>query len=137
MPHQVYQIFYVSQSAFQFTPKELEELVEHSASNNAKADIHGALLYKRGSFLQVLEGEEEKVKTLLEKIKQDRRHFSIVVLKEQHTAKHEFQNWSMKLFDLEELNHSEQVNHFQIEQYNPASSSGTTQKLIDYFIANF
>jgi len=58
----------------------LTNLFSTTLANNNKKDITGILLYLEGTFLQVLEGNQEDLKTLFDKIKQDVRHKDIFVI---------------------------------------------------------
>ena len=49
---------------------------------NKKQDISGFLFYKDGTYLQLLEGEFEKVNALFYKIVKDPRHKNVTVLLE-------------------------------------------------------
>jgi hypothetical protein len=86
---------YVSSAVQLFSEGELFALLQRCRENNARTDITGMLLYKDGNFMQFLEGPREKVCLLLETIKADARHKSmIVLLQDEHSAR-EFSEWSM------------------------------------------
>lgn len=53
------------------------------------------LLYSEGSFMQVLEGEEETVEALMSKIADDPRHHEIIVLSREPIEARDFGKWSM------------------------------------------
>ena len=55
----------------------LEEILEQSRTNNAKAGITGILLFDSGAFFQVLEGGDEAVEALYARIQGDPRHHSV------------------------------------------------------------
>jgi hypothetical protein len=90
-----YQIIYSSKSATPMQRDELEELLEHARSSNAEKGITGALVYVDGVFLQVLEGELDTVRELMEKISKDYRHETVTVLKEGATPAASFSDWEM------------------------------------------
>ena len=58
------------------------------------------LLYTEGSFFQVLEGESEKVGSLLEIIKRDERHTKVTVIIREPIAKRSFGDWTMGYADI-------------------------------------
>jgi hypothetical protein len=82
---------------------DLVSLLNQSKSWNQGHGLTGMLLYLEGKFLsklegrfmQVLEGTEEEVKEIFEKIKQDPRHHSLIVLKQSSIEERNFGNWSM------------------------------------------
>ena len=56
------------------TKAELQAMLEETRETNAKVGITGILLYKDGTFLQVLEGDQEAVMKLASRIKEHHRH---------------------------------------------------------------
>jgi hypothetical protein len=53
------------------------------------------LLYRDGFFIQALEGEEEVITTLFEKIKLDKRHHTVLLLYKEPITRREFPDWTM------------------------------------------
>ncbi len=53
------------------------------------------LIYFDGTFVQFLEGSEERIDILFSKIENDKRHQKIVLLLEGFSEKREFSEWSM------------------------------------------
>ncbi len=88
-------IIYVSTADRLLTDEDLTKLLLKSRINNAKAGITGMLLYSNGTFFQVLEGEEEQLSALFEKISKDSRHRGIIKLKSGKLANRIFPDWSM------------------------------------------
>lgn len=60
-----------------------------------RADVTGALLYRDGRFVQVLEGPEHAVRALYSTIEADSRHSGIHILVSTQLAARNFQSWSM------------------------------------------
>lgn len=58
------------------------------------------LLYKKGNFLQLLEGDEEAVRSLYARIRQDPRHRKHLSLLEGNIEERQFPTWSMGFRDL-------------------------------------
>lgn len=94
------QLVYVSSATKLFTKSQLEELLRTSRTNNQAAGVTGMLLYKDGNFIQVLEGDGEKVLTLFQRISADERHFGVSVLLRQEVSDRDFPEWSMGFRDL-------------------------------------
>jgi EAL domain-containing protein (putative c-di-GMP-specific phosphodiesterase class I) len=78
-----------------FSNEELAGLLRFARKNNAKEDITGMLLYSEGSFFQVLEGEEEKIRHLFRTIEKDKRHHSITIVIQEPIAERSFADWTM------------------------------------------
>ncbi|MGD0268073.1 MAG: BLUF domain-containing protein [Candidatus Sulfotelmatobacter sp.] len=93
-------LIYLSSEAVPFSEQDLIELLEKSRQSNAALGMTGMLLYKDGNFLQVLEGETEKVLALYEKIRQDERHRSLTILSREAISHRDFPDWSMGFRDL-------------------------------------
>lgn len=91
----MYQIIYASAASRLFTEPDLGALLRLSRRNNAAAGLTGMLLYDRGSFLQVLEGEQASVMRLVGKIKTDRRHTRLSVVLERTLPERQFSGWEM------------------------------------------
>ncbi|RKR83468.1 FAD-dependent sensor of blue light [Mucilaginibacter gracilis] len=86
---------YISTSVKLFSDSDLKEMLEQSLINNTQAGITGLLLYNKGTFFQVLEGEAEQIKATFEKIKADPCHHNIIKMKEGKLAKRNFSDWRM------------------------------------------
>lgn len=83
------------------SPAELLELLRCSRENNSKLGLTGMLLYKNGEFMQVLEGPEQAVRTLVEKISRDPRHNNVAKVFEGHQAERQFAYWYMGFSNLD------------------------------------
>jgi bifunctional N-acetylglucosamine-1-phosphate-uridyltransferase/glucosamine-1-phosphate-acetyltransferase GlmU-like protein len=88
-------IIYISTSVRLFDDSDLKDMLLQSRANNSEAGITGVLLYHRGTFFQVLEGEEEQINAMFEKIKADPRHHNIIKMKSGTMAERNFPDWSM------------------------------------------
>ncbi|RZL31850.1 MAG: BLUF domain-containing protein, partial [Rubrivivax sp.] len=79
-----YQMIYSSASTTPMQSEDLDDLLAQAQQKNAAAGITGALVYVDGCFLQVLEGPEEPVQRLMDRIRRDPRHETVTVLQAQH-----------------------------------------------------
>lgn len=78
----MYQLIYASTAARALDEETLEALVTRARDKNARLGITGVLVYRNGSFLHVMEGEDaESVRALYETIRADDRHRWVTVLK--------------------------------------------------------
>ena len=91
----VFSLVYVSAARRLARPHELCELVRTCRANNARAGITGALLYAEGTFMQALEGEESRVRSLFRTIMQDPRHVDPIVMVEETNRQRQFGEWHM------------------------------------------
>jgi adenylate cyclase len=62
------------------TRKEIENIESISQVNNAKEGITGILLSCNRTFFQILEGDEDRIDHLYEKILKDDRHHQVVCI---------------------------------------------------------
>ena len=92
---------YCSTATKSFSQAELLDLLTRSRANNSKLGLTGMLLYKNGEFVQVLEGSEQEVRALVQKIKQDPRHANVVKLLEGYCDERQFPYWYMGFCDVD------------------------------------
>ncbi|MEL6524773.1 MAG: BLUF domain-containing protein [Chloroflexota bacterium] len=79
----------------QMNEHELEEILNEARHNNKALDVTGMLLYRNGLFVQTLEGDENVISDLYNKIAKDKRHKRCMVLYKNAIAKRNFDDWSM------------------------------------------
>jgi len=88
-------LIYASKATVDFSDNDLVELLKKARKNNHSLDVTGMLLFDNGSFLQVLEGEEETVNMLFKEISKDERHENIVKIINEAIPERQFNDWSM------------------------------------------
>ena len=76
----LHRIIYMSTAVGVLRAEELDRIYLRAQAANARAGITGLMLFYEGVFLQVLEGPAAGVTSLLERIRRDRRHSSVIVL---------------------------------------------------------
>lgn len=97
----MFYIIYVSTATKPMSDQELGEILEVSRRNNVPSGLTGVLIYryspdeKMGCFIQLLEGEKEKVLETYRRIAEDNRHHSKIVIEEGTTDARQFPSWSM------------------------------------------
>jgi hypothetical protein len=94
-------LVYISAATQHPTDQELKNLLMGARERNKRRNITGLLIYKSRTFMQVLEGEQQQVHELFNKIKQDPRNNGMVKLIEQPIAKRDFAHWYMGFENLE------------------------------------
>ncbi len=75
--------------------KELQQILLSARRNNAEQRVTGALLSTRPYFAQVLEGEEDKVKAIYQRICRDPRHERLTILSAGEIPERQFGRWAM------------------------------------------
>lgn len=98
-------LIYISAAVKLMNEDELVEILTISRKNNQAKNITGMLLYGDGTFIQVIEGEEEELNKLYYKIKLDPRHKNLIKLTTGTLNKRNFSGWFMgfKAVNTEEL----------------------------------
>lgn len=100
-------IIYISGSTRPMSDDDLYEILDQSKRNNAPKDITGILLYRNGYFIQVLEGEENTVMKLYEKIGKDNRHRNVLMIEKAPIEERAFGEWTMGFRNLDKVDPSE------------------------------
>ena len=106
----------------------------NSRSNNRKNGLVGVLYFGDGAFFQCLEGEEEAINTLFDKLEKDTRHKDLKLLSRKYISSISFPDWAMKyaLFD-EKISKYLKENGYQ--KFDPYSfTPEMTQKILSFLI---
>lgn len=77
---------------------EIEEIITEAKQFNRAHDITGCLIYNKGYFLQILEGEKQLVMSLINDIKLDDRHDHFTILSEGEANDRTFREWAMAFY---------------------------------------
>ena len=96
-----YSLAYESQASTPLTAPDLLDLLEHSRANNARKGVTGILLYRHGTFLQVLEGPHAEVDALYATIARDPRHREVSTLLAEDRSERRFPDWTMGFADVD------------------------------------
>lgn len=133
-----YCIVYLSSSNGLLTDETLTRILKHSQTKNRAQEITGILLYLNGSIIQVLEGEEERVKALYEVINRDPQHKQVVKLYSGPVEHRSFADWSMgyKTLSVSELDHLRDELPFNRSASDSTPKSTVILSLVRVFYAN-
>lgn len=99
----VYQMVYISAQTVDFDDAALRELLTVARKNNQAIGVSGMLLYHDGSFIQVLEGAQEQVERLFDKIGLDPRHANTTVIFRGEAEERTFDEWAMGYVSVKSL----------------------------------
>jgi len=132
------QVSYISSATQPLSTQELLELLQQCRKNNAGNGVTGMLLYGNATFLQVLEGEEKIIDSLVEKIRTDARHTHLQILHRKTIERRQYSDWSMgfKRVSNRELQHVEGLRDFDEKHFTPdylAQHSAIVQSLMNHF----
>jgi len=110
----LYHLIYASRETHNFNEDELLGLLTKARQANKTYNITGMLLYDKGSFFQVLEGDKDKIENLFSVISMDERHREIVRIIFEAIPERSFPDWSMGYSNIsrKELDTIEGMNDF-------------------------
>lgn len=80
----------------EFKEADLNDLIHRAETFNNEQDITGFLHYSRGYFIQYIEGQEEKLTRLYNKIKEDGLHAVEIDLSTNQFEQPLFPTWRMR-----------------------------------------
>ncbi|MGD1877520.1 MAG: BLUF domain-containing protein [Kiloniellaceae bacterium] len=93
----VHRLMYTSTSREFMSDEDLAKLLERARCWNEANGITGMLIYVDGHFLQIVEGAEQDIAAVSQRIFADSQHFAIIRLMEGTTPRRVFSDWSMGL----------------------------------------
>jgi len=89
------QYLYIS-TAPDLSRDQVTRILEASALNNAARSVTGLLLYNGRNFLQLLEGEEDTLSALMDRIGDDPRHSGVSMIDRMTVDERACPDWAMK-----------------------------------------
>ena len=90
-------VTYTSLAQPDLKSSDLEEIHRSARESNARDEITGLLVYNGTHFLQVVEGAEEPVAKLIERLREDPRHKGFEVRDKRRIDGRSFPDWPMEL----------------------------------------
>lgn len=88
-------LIYFSSATKLLSDNDLIDILNISRINNERHQITGLLIYHEGSILQILEGTEDSLDIIFDKIQKDNRHKGIMKFGNFSIAERSFPSWSM------------------------------------------
>ncbi|MGJ8736915.1 BLUF domain-containing protein [Zobellia laminariae] len=109
----IHTLTYESKAIKELTIKDVEAILATAKLFNSQNDITGCLIFYKRRFIQILEGEKEKVQDLFEKVKNDKRHKQVYLLSEGPIEERNFPNWGMVYYPIDD----NEANKNEYEQF--------------------
>ena len=99
----MYQLVYISRitSTGLSSPSTLNDISECSLERNRADDITGILCYGNGYFFQCVEGSEQALTNLKNRLLVDERHKELKILDFSEITERRFASWSLRSITLE------------------------------------
>jgi hypothetical protein len=88
---------YTSRARLDLRDEDLAAVHETARHLNALDGISGLLLFDGSRFLQIVEGTEDAIDNLIERLRRDPRHSAFEVRDERYVEQRSFPDWSMEL----------------------------------------
>lgn len=88
-------LIYTSHAELDLRLSDIKEILATARTNNHALDVCGMLFYNAKYFLQALEGEEQNVQSLFDKIAEDFRHEGVHIISREEITQPLFSDWSM------------------------------------------
>jgi hypothetical protein len=88
-------LIYASETSAPLAPAAVQELLAHARRNNDRRDITGMLVFNSRHFLQVLEGDRQRLSDLYGRLVQDTRHQRLLLLSCEAIGERLFADWHM------------------------------------------
>ncbi len=91
----LHHIMYTSTAIRPMDVTDLSDLLRQARDKNDRLGVTGMLLYRSGSFLQLIEGEAETLRGLYATIRDDARHRNVITLMDEAAEARDFESWTM------------------------------------------
>ena len=88
---------YTSRARLDLTDADLGDIHQTARHLNALEGITGLLLFDGSRFLQIIEGGEDAIDDLVERLRADPRHSAFELRDERFVDRRSFEDWSMEL----------------------------------------
>ena len=126
----VFYLIYTSKITLQASlhTMTLPDIYRQSVARNTETHVSSVLFFKQGNFLQYMEGSENAITQLFDKIKADKRHKNIHVIELGQAPNRLFGHWKMHCINLDSVNDMDDIDdispllgYFETAQFDSAS----------------
>jgi hypothetical protein len=91
---------YTSRAKLDLSAQDLADIHQTARHLNALDGVTGLLIFDGSRFLQIIEGSEEAIDALVERLRRDRRHSAFEIRDERPVDARSFPHWSMELLQV-------------------------------------
>jgi hypothetical protein len=88
---------YTSRASLDLSSADLADIHQAARHLNALDGITGLLVFDGTRFLQIIEGSEEAIDSLVQRLRRDPRHSALEIRDERLVERRSFPDWSMEL----------------------------------------
>ncbi|WP_157941294.1 MULTISPECIES: BLUF domain-containing protein [Arenibacter] len=125
----MYQLTYSSKASQEITEEVNASILETARNRNKTLGITGCLVFHKFAFVQIIEGDKNRIKSLFDEIRVDKRHYDVKVLWEGNNEERNFSDWNMAYYTVpirggqnEEMKNFER-NLFLLSELSEASTT--------------
>ena len=98
----LFSLVYTSRAVSPMSRDDLTGLLQQARAHNTAARLSGILLYRNQTFVQLLEGQRNRVEPLYDAIRRDPRHHEVTTVSTHEQLDRQFPDWSMAFDNLDE-----------------------------------
>ena len=115
----LYRLVYTSGRMKNCDDQEIQNILQACKRNNPSKNITGVLIHTDKRFIQVLEGKEQDILDVFEKVKKDPRHAGVSLRALNAVKTRAFPNWHMGYKDIstEKLKYDTSISSVDLDQY--------------------
>jgi hypothetical protein len=88
---------YTSLARLDLSSRDLADIHESARHLNALDGVTGLLVFDGIRFLQIIEGSEDAIDSLVDRLRRDQRHSAFEIRDERQVETRSFPDWSMEL----------------------------------------
>ena len=133
----MYQLSYSSRATQDISEEVISGILTTSRERNKAIGVTGCLVFHKFSFIQIIEGEKNHIKSLFEDIRRDKRHSDVTLLWEGKNNGRNFSDWYMAYFtESKERSGSGEMRNFERNLFLLSElSAGSTSVLNMFWIS--
>jgi hypothetical protein len=90
-------VTYTSLARLDLQDADLEDIHRSARDHNALDGVTGLLVFNGTHFLQIIEGSEQAIEDLLERLRKDQRHTGFEIRDRRKVEARSFPDWSMEM----------------------------------------
>lgn len=119
------QLLYISLATWPMQEDDLIFLLQQARDRNQQQNVTGMLLYRDGTFVQLLEGESSDVEEIYQAIILDERNTGNYLIDKSEIKQRRFPSWNMGFKDLTKIP-ADELEGFSDIFINPQSYDSAT-----------
>ncbi|MBC6607720.1 BLUF domain-containing protein [Hymenobacter sp. BT188] len=137
----LHHLVYQSAATLPMGDKELQALLKQARDWNTQHQLTGVLLYSEHNIMQVLEGPQDEVLYIFNKIERDVRHRNVTKLADGEIQQRNFSQWSMGFkavapSDFQHLAGYLNINQPDFLPPNPTQSDASLHSILASFVTD-